>query len=1083
MRARIGMRRLLAVSALGFATRVAAQTSTGAVEGKVLETGSNRPLVGAQVLISGTGLAAMTSSEGVYRIGGVPARQVQLRVRLIGYTPGAQTVVVTAGQTATADFSLQVSALQLEQVVVTGSGQATEVKRLGNTVSVIEAPKDFPISDVSSLLTAREPGLTAITSAGLTGTGSRIRIRGNASLTQSNEPVVFVDGIRVNAGGGMTSRLDDIDPASIERVEVLKGAAAATLYGTEASNGVIQIFTKKGSTGAPKWHFSSQQEAIQFPDRVAPNAGYARSQAQADSLATFWRIPGLKPFQVFEVPLWNNYFTETGNATTMTGQVDGGGNALTYFASGRYQYENGPIGAESMGPARDDLRRIQTLANLSLVPFNNFRLYLRSGYYNTFNGIPGGGIIGNSIYGTYALTQYARPEVANCNLSSYVSPGVCSGPGNPIGNAAFMTARESMQQITEETVNRSNGALSAAYTPTSEISLDVTSGWDITNRNNFSFSRFRYDVDLYTQNNVEGSRSVGSQYTRVLTLDSKASWNRPISSTLSSALVAGMQVFNDRTITSSGSSTNLPGPGIEVVGAGGANISVGEGFTTSINGGYFAQEQLGFRNWAFLTAGARYDFASTFGKDAPAVTYPKASLSIVPSDLSGWSSPLGINTLRLRGAWGKSGRQPGAFDKFTTFSPLVGEAGAGLVPSQLGNQALKPEVATELEGGFEAGMWSDRVGLNFTAWHRTVNDLLVSQQFPVSGGFRQSQLANIGEIDAKGTEMSARAFLITSPNLQVELDASASWMKQTVVSLGGSPPIKTQPGYIRHRVFLKVGDPLGSIYAPRLAVACPGGGTTPATNSAGTQIACYGPGQFPISLNGNGRAATEAELLAYLSQPRDLKTGAVQNALRPLLADYDGNGILGEQRLGSIFPDWTGAFGSTITLAKNWRVMTNFEWRTGYLVHNLTNAFRASQHATLGSNLKPYSELEAALANPASTAQERLVAADAYIKGYRRLLEQGLNEFESGDFLRLREVSLTYAAPASVASKLRARSASFTLAARNPLLWTKYSGSDPEIAYNGREPGGGVQANFNESSDSFGMPVPRRFSILVNLGF
>jgi TonB-dependent starch-binding outer membrane protein SusC len=1071
-----------AMSTIGFAATLAAQTGTGVIEGRVVETGSQRPLAGAQVHIAGTTLGSVTGSAGTYRITGIPARQVDLRVRLIGFAPGSRTLVVSEGQTATADFSLQVSALQLEQVVVTGSGQATEVKRLGNTVSVVQAPKDFPIGDVSSLLANREPGLSSITSAGLTGSGSRIRIRGNASITQSNEPVVFVDGVRIESGGTQTSRLDDIDPNSIERIEVLKGAAAATLYGTEASNGVIQIFTKKGSSGAPKWTFSAQQEAIRFPDRVAPNAGYARTQGQADSLAAFWNIPGLQPFQVFEVPLWDNYFTETGNASTLSAQVDGGGNAITYFASGRYQFEDGPIGAEDLGPARDHLRRIQTLANLSLVPFNNLRLYLRSGYFSTFNGIPGGGIIGNSIYGTYALTQYARPEGANCNLSSYVAPGVCSGPGNPIGNAAFMTARESMQQITEEQINRSNGALNATYTPTSEISFDLTGGWDITNRNTFSFSRFRYDVDLYTQNNIEGSRSVGTAYTRVLTLDGKASWNRPISRSLSSALVTGIQVFNDRTVSSTGNSTNLPGPGIEVVGAGGANISVGEGFSTSINGGYFAQEQLGWKDWIFLTAGIRYDFASAFGEDAPGVSYPKASLSVVPSDLTSWSSPLGINTLRLRAAWGKSGRQPGAFDKFTTFTPLRGELGAGLVPSQLGNQALKPEIATEIEGGFEAGLWQDRVGINFTAWTRTVDDLLVSQQFPVSGGFRQAQIANIGQIEAKGFELGGRAFVVNSPRVQVELNANAAWMEQTVKSLGGSPDIKTQAAYIRHRVFLKQGGPLGGVYIPRLAQACPGGGTTPANNSAGNPIACYGPGQYPISLNGNGRPATEAEMIAYLSQPRDLKTGAVQNALRPLLADYDGSGKLGEQLVGDIFPDWIGAFGSTVTLARNWRVMANFEWRTGYLVHNLTNAFRGSQHATLGSNLKPYSEIEATLVNPASTPEQRLQAAEKYIKEHRRLLEQGLSEFEPGDFLRFREFALTYSAPTAIASKLRARSMAITLALVNPKLWTGYSGSDPEISYAGRQPGGGVVANFNESNDSFGLPVPRRLSLLVNLG-
>ncbi len=1058
--------------------------STGVVEGTVTESGSGRPLAGAQVFIAGTSIGAMSAANGSYRMSGAPARQVEVRTRLLGYGPLAKPVTVPAGGSVRLNFELQISALQLEQVVVTGSGQATEVKRLGNTVSVVQAPKDLIINDVSSLLGAREPGLSAITPAGLTGEGARLRIRGNASITQSNEPVVFVDGVRINSGGGMTSRLDDIDPATVERVEVLKGAAAATLYGTEASNGVIQIFTRKGSTGSPRWVFSAQQEAIAFPaDRVDPNAGYARTQAQADSLATFWNIPGLKPFQVFEVPIWNNYLTETGTASTLTAQVDGGGPSITYFASGRYQYEDGPIGGASYGPAGDKLRRLQTLANLSLVPFNSLRLSVRSGYYNTFNAIPGGGIIGNSIYGTYALAGYARPELANCNKSTYVAPAQCSGPGNPFGNGAFMSIRESLQQITEEQVHRTTGAMSATYTPTSEINVDVTAGWDVTNRNNFSFSRFRYDIDEYTQNNIEGSRSTGAQNTRVLTFDAKTSWNRPITSSISSALVAGIQVFNDRSQATSGSSTNLPGPGIEVVGAGGQNISVGESFLTSINGGYFAQEQLGWKDWAFLTVGGRYDFASAFGEDAPGVFYPKASLSVVPSDWSTWRSPLGVNTLRLRAAWGKSGRQPGAFDKFTTFAPLRGEAGAGLVQSQLGNQGLKPEIATEVEGGFEAGFVQDRVGVNATVWHRTVNDLLVARLYPVSGGFRQSQLSNIGKIDATGYELGVHAFALNRRDLQVELNVNASYVEQTLKSLGGAPPIKTNSGYIRHRVFLKVGDPLGSIYVPRLAAACPGRGATPANNRLGKPIACYEPGQNPINLNNNGRAATNAELLAYFALPRDLKTTAVQNALRPLLADYDGSGILTEQRIGDIFPDWTGNFGSTVTFKRNWRVLANFEWRTGFTVHNLTDAFRGSQHATIGSNLKDYSEIEATLNNPASTPQQRLDAANKYIREHRRLLEPGLSEMEKGDFLRFRELGLTYTAPQSIAERFGARSMSLTFAGRNLLLWTKYSGSDPEISYSGRQPGGGVQANFNDASDSFGMPIPRRFSLLVNLAY
>ncbi|HEX6941953.1 MAG TPA: carboxypeptidase-like regulatory domain-containing protein, partial [Gemmatimonadaceae bacterium] len=230
----------LAASAfvLAFATDGAAQ-ATGTIEGKVTESGSGRPLAGAQVFVAGTTVGGVTNDRGEYRITSAPARQVEIRVRLIGYSPINKTVVVTAGQTSTLDIVVGVSALQLEQVVVTGTGAQVEVKKLGNTVATISPPAFASITTPSQLLMARDPGVSILPASGITGEGSRIRIRGNASLSMSNEPIVFVDGVRINSGGGFgpnvgtnggaPSRLDDIDPSSIERIEVLKGAAAATL--------------------------------------------------------------------------------------------------------------------------------------------------------------------------------------------------------------------------------------------------------------------------------------------------------------------------------------------------------------------------------------------------------------------------------------------------------------------------------------------------------------------------------------------------------------------------------------------------------------------------------------------------------------------------------------------------------------------------------------------------------------------------------------------------------------------------------------------------------------------------------------
>jgi TonB-dependent SusC/RagA subfamily outer membrane receptor len=328
---------------LAFATDGAAQ-ATGTIEGKVTETGSGRPLVGAQVFVAGTTVGSVTNERGEYRVTGAPARQVELRVRLIGYSPINRTVVVTAGQTITQDIQVGVSALQLEQVVVTGTGSQVEVKKLGNTIATIQPPAFAPISTPSQLLQARDAGVSILPASGLAGEGSRIRIRGNASLSMSNEPIVFVDGVRINTagggmgagGGGSVSRLDDIDPSSIDRVEVLKGAAAATLYGTEASNGVIQIFTKKGASGQARWTFNAEQAAMNFDvDRIKPNCGVAKYDTAASRLGSFFgqQVTAYQPFCINA----SDDILGVGMGTTVNGSVTGGTSGFTYFASGRYE--------------------------------------------------------------------------------------------------------------------------------------------------------------------------------------------------------------------------------------------------------------------------------------------------------------------------------------------------------------------------------------------------------------------------------------------------------------------------------------------------------------------------------------------------------------------------------------------------------------------------------------------------------------------------------------------------------------------------------------------------------------------------
>ena len=1067
---------ILAASAfvLAFATDGAAQ-ATGTIEGKVSEAGSGRPLPGAQVFIAGTTVGSVTNDRGEYRITSAPARQVELRVRLIGYNPINKSVVVTAGQTATLNIDVGVSALQLEQVVVTGTGSQVEVKRLGNTISTIQPPAFAAITTPSQLLQARDAGVSILPASGISGEGARIRIRGNASLSMSNEPIVFVDGVRINSGGGFganvgsnggtPSRLDDIDPSSIERIEVLKGAAAATLYGTEASNGVIQIFTKKGSSGQARWTFNAEQAALDFPvDRIKPNCGSAKSDTAAARLSTFFS----KQIHAYETFCINasDDILGVGKGSTVNGSVTGGTSNYTYFASGRFADEDGPMDVAWLGPTVDKVRRIQGLTNMGLVPINSLKLGMRLSYADALQQIPQNN---NNIYGVTSLAMFAKPELSNCDRSALASPGRCTGAGNMYGNAAFMTLREATQTTTENRAGRFTGVFDATYTPADNITTTATLGVDATDERSFLFRYFRYDVDRFTGNNVTGQRAVDSRTNRQYTVDMKLNWKSTLMS-LESDFVAGVQGFIVKETATGGSGVIFPGPGLEVVGAG-ATTTVSEAFVQTVNGGYFFQEQLGHQNFLFLTVGGRYDYASAFGEEAGGVFYPKVSMSIVPSDRPSWSAPLGINTMRVRAALGKSGRQPNAFSKFTTFSPLTSELGAGLAPSNLGNPALAPEVSTEWEAGTELGFWDNRLGFDYTYWNRTVTDALIAKQFPLSGGFQNLQLANVGRLEAHGHDIKLNAFLVQRSNWTLDAFVSGAKIFQTIASLGGAPPLKVGGSYPRYRNFLKEGYAPGTLFGAALPGPC-------SARPAGSTYMCLNAGDVPFDSNGDKIPDTEAQALAYLSTPRTMAN------LDPIRYDEDGDGDFLDHFSGKPYPDWNITTGGNISIGRSWRINTLFEYRGGnFTVTNLTDAFR-NAHPTIGTNTQAASDVEAIIRNPASTAAQRLDAAKIWWTQLKALSPyDGLNQAEDGSFLRLREIGIAYTAPAGLAAKLGARDATFSLTGRNLFLKTNYTGVDPETNAIGRDTGGGTDGNYLEAVDAFGWPIARRIAFAIRLGY
>lgn len=1034
--------------------RTAAAQATGIITGTVTESGSQQPLPGISVIVAGSTRGAMTSQEGRFRIFGVPVGTITLQIRGLGYRSVTRTVPVAAGDSARVNVALTATAIQLDQVVVTGTGASTEKRKLGNTVATIDAKalETAPVKSVSEVLQGREPGVVALPGGGLVGEGAKIRVRGGSSLSQSNEPIVYVDGVRVDNGGGFgrgvgqnggsPSRLDDINPEAIERVEILKGAAAATLYGTEAANGVIQIFTKRGSAGPPKYDLHVERALSRYPHAYEPHAGFARRQSQADSLAAYWGLGSLKTFQPFSVDLVPQIF-ETGQYTSASLSVSGGATQVNYYLSGRYDTEDGPFGGgqwapvqdPSKGVAQDVAQRKQANGSLTIFPAEKMLVRVNSMYSEVHDETPDNN---NNIYGTISILLNSKPELANAN--------------NPTGAGAFTTVREALQRRTTGDVRRFGGSVNANYRAFPSVSLDGTVGIDVISQMAVRMLPFGWNVDNFANADVKGLRTSSTGNTRVLSFEGKSTWDKQFLPDLSSVLTLGGQMFSSRVNSNYGTGSEFPVPGVEVAGAGAIQTTFEE-YLAQVSAGAFGQEQIGWKNFAFFTVGARYDKHSAFGQSAGGAFYPKASLSIVPSDMPGWKSDL-ISTLRLRAAIGRSGLQPGAFDKYTTFVARGSQNGAAIETRNLGNPNLRPEVSTEWEGGFEVGAFGDRVALDVTYWNRTVNDALVPRQFPPSGGFVNTQLDNIGQMKAHGIEAGLKGSVFSTPRVGLNAFVNAAYLHQIVSDMGGAPAIKISGNYARYVNWIKEGYAPGAFFAPKTMDV-----------------------PYPIAVGPGCTPASTAQLLTYFSQRRNPDDINV-------LVDKCGQSDL-TTYIGKPTPDWSGSFGGELTFLRNFHVNSMWEFRAGnYWVHDLTSAFRRS-HAVIGRNTLQAAQVEAALLDSTSTPEQRLEAGRIWATQLKALTPfDGLNEIYQADFIRWRELSLTYDAPQQFAQRFGARTLGITLSGRNLGILTRYPGADPEMNALGRSAStNNLVNNFQEGINAWGLPIPRRVSLSVRAGF
>ncbi len=449
---------------LGIVAPVGLAAQGGSVAGTVVSRGSGAPVAAAQVTVAGTTLRAFTDAGGRFTLNDVAGATAVLQIRMIGFR--ARTDTVKVGDTSVR-IALEPKALELEQVVVTGTAGATAQREIGNAVSRIDAAsvtQAAPISDVQSLLNGRAAGVLIQPATGAVGSGSRIRIRGASSFSLGNQPLVYVDGVRVDAdfasgpqnqdfGSSSISRFNDFKPDDIASIEILKGPAAATLYGTEASNGVIQIISKRGTPGPARWDFTVRQ-GLHY---VSNPEGRFPTNYQVDGAGNLLSIN----MRDLEAQVGDIF--RTGHLADYQASVSGGSNALRYYVAG---------GTELQGGAEpsNDFRHTSGRASVTVTPSDKVTVAANVGYVSGPTHLSCEAGCGGRVY----TTIYANPR----NVGNPIRLGFHSGLPAEYDEVYHFT----------QGLDRFTGSVQLEHHPVQWFSHRLTFGVDRTREDNSTYA-------------------------------------------------------------------------------------------------------------------------------------------------------------------------------------------------------------------------------------------------------------------------------------------------------------------------------------------------------------------------------------------------------------------------------------------------------------------------------------------------------------------------------------------------------------------------------------------------------------------
>jgi TonB-dependent starch-binding outer membrane protein SusC len=986
----------LAVTPLALAAQERT-TITGTVR-----TPAGAPVATAQVQVVGTQFGALTDASGSYRlqVAGAQGQAVTLRATKVGHAPQQAQLTLSPGGQVTQNFTLPEQTIALDELVVTGSPAGTSTRReVANTVAqipTVDVVDRMPaINNVTAVLQSRVPGLQVMTQSGTEGVASRVRIRGVGSLNAGSAPIYVIDGVRMYGGaqtgyglaGASQSALDAIHPQDIANIEVIKGPAAATLYGADAANGVISITTKRGQPGQQRVQVTARSAygEQEWGGRTFTNYSICTPARVANTVANqnWVGCQGQAPNSLIS----NDFLREhpealrTGHTRLYHVSATGGGDRFGFYIGANHDDNDGVL-------YNNTFRRYSGRTNFTFLPSDRLDANVNVGYYRTD-------------------TQLPLSDNASDGLTRNANRGI---PGRQNAYAVGWLGLSPTEINEFDDRTRSDRFLLSAtvrHHPFSWFQHRVSGGFDYSNRKNQRFYEVQPEGRApYGAVNATGAVLQLRPLARLYTVDYAGTVSTDLRSDVSSETAFGAQVIANRTEYVDMRADGLASNSVNLIHLASNTRVAEESRVEQSTVGFFLQQKIGWRDRLYVTGGLRTDDNSAFGEDFSFVVYPKLGVSWVVSEEPFFRLP-GVDLLRLRSAWGRAGNSPSPYAAERTYSVLTAvdaDLGGrpGLVGTAQGNPNLTAEKGEEIEIGFDGSLLNGRVAVDFTYFDKRTRDALIGVPSAPSSGFTAAILQNVGQISNRGTELTLSVLPVETRNVTWESRVSHATLRNRLDDWGGvrDEPIYTGFNVVNGGLRVMPGVPLPQFF-----------GTVPSRDAQGNLLR-----------NPNGSLIVDRDTVYF----------------------------------GGSLPTRTISWDNNVRLFRNLRVGAQLDHQGGHYQLNLTRRTRAFDGVSRES-----------IVTPSATAQDTL--------DWQILRSGAFAQFiERADFVKLREVSASYAVPSRYTRRFGSDEIMIAVSGRNLKTWTDYGGSDPEV---------NADASDTLLAETNAVPPTRRISASVTVRF